>query len=175
MLIWEVLNIMDIINLLSGDSKQLQEITNSLRLNASIIEYDESVIQMSNVESVTICEPPHKTVNITYFIFLLLGFYTLSFNFLFGLFIIALCGAYMYYLIWYNQNLGKNIYINLVSGTYLKINFKDPNFALEIVNVFKEYLNDSKQSTTVINIEKSNITFGDNSSILNKEDNNEQN
>ena len=60
MLIWEVLNIMDIINLLSGDSKQLQEITNSLRLNASIIEYDESVIQMSNVESVTICEPPHK-------------------------------------------------------------------------------------------------------------------
>ena len=63
------------------------------------------------------------------------------------------------------KKLGKNLYINLVSGYYIVINFKNVTFAYKIMETIENYLNGSNESSVSINVQDSVITFGDDSPI----------
>lgn len=108
---------MTIKDLLGSSSEELEEISTDFKINRNIIEFRNRIIQLSNIESISLVEPPHQKTNRFAIIFLLVGLVMLSFNIFIGIIIIGICCYYFYSIINTNNNLGKSIYINLRDST----------------------------------------------------------
>lgn len=157
------MNFKDIFN---ADNNELEKVTKELKINNQIIELRDRIIQLNHVESVSIVEPPHRKINSNVMLLFLAGILLLFFNAIIALIILAFCGYYFYSVVDENNNLGKNVYINLSSGYYVVINFKNLAIARQTVDVLKDYLNGHNKNITLINVENSNITIGDDSPII---------
>ena len=110
-------------------------------------------------------EPKKKGITIGVFIGFIIGLALLSYQPLVGTIVIGLSAFYIYCIVQGNKKLGKNLYINLVSGYYIVINFKNVTFAYKIMETIENYLNGSNESSVSINVQDSVITFGDDSPL----------
>lgn len=132
-----------------------------LKIEKNVIEMDDSIIQISNVTSVSLRYPPKYTNNNATIVGLILGFLLLfgggKYS-LVGIFLLGICG-YLIYRVWEkNQDLGKNIIIATGGGGYFWINSKDDSFSLKVIDVIRNLMNDpNKNSDILINLEKLNI------------------
>lgn len=156
---------MDLKEMFSKNENELEEITDEFKINTNILEFRNRIVQISNIESVSIVEPAKKGFNNRVIIGFIIGLAAIAFQILIGIAILALCAFYVYSVSNSNKNLGKNIYINLVSGYYIFINCKDTDFAKRIVSVLKDYLNGANTRPVFVNINDSNVTFGEKSPI----------
>ena len=144
---------------------ELEIITDSFKINKNIIELNSRIIQVCNIESISMVEPKKKGITIGVFIGFIIGLALLSYQPLVGTIVIGLSAFYIYCIVQGNKKLGKNLYINLVSGYYIVINFKNVTFAYKIMETIENYLNGSNESSVSINVQDSVITFGDDSPI----------
>ena len=156
---------MELKQLFSTQDNELEIITDSFKINKNIIELNSRIIQVCNIESMSMVEPKKKGITIGVFIGFIIGLALLSYQPLVGTIVIGLSAFYIYCIVQGNKKLGKNLYINLVSGYYIVINFKNVTFAYKIMETIENYLNGSNESSVSINVQDSVITFGDDSPI----------
>lgn len=131
-----------------------------LKIEKNVIEMDQSIIQLSNVSSVSLRYPPRYTNSNAVIFGAVIGFMLLFAGgklTLAGLVLLGVCG-FMIYRTWEkNQNLGKNIIIATAGGHYW-INSKDDAFSMKVIDIIRNLMNDpDRNSNIIINLDKFNI------------------
>lgn len=137
-----------------------------IKIENNVIEMDDSIIQISNVASVSLRYPPKEEYKPYMILGILIGLALLkssneitgSFGVVIGLVLIACC-AYFIYKTWKrNEDLGKNIIISTSSGYYFWINSKDDKFSLQVIDVIRYLMNHpGSKEKILVNLDKLNI------------------
>lgn len=150
------------------DEKEMDRISKSFTVSDDVIEYEDSIIQLRNVERVSLRDPDKMKFG-KILLFSVIGLIISSqikwlglLTFILILWIIL----YIFLIVQYNQNLGKIIYIDLCSGNYLAISFQEEDFAKKIVEMIKTHIESHSNKTFSVNILDSKIVVGNNNAII---------
>lgn len=99
---------MELKQLFSTQDNELEIITDSFKINKNIIELNSRIIQVCNIESISMVEPKKKGITIGVFIGFIIGLALLSYQPLVGTIVIGLSAFYIYCIVQGNKKLGKN-------------------------------------------------------------------
>ncbi len=153
-------------NLIEKNLNELEEISDNFKINKNIIEFNNRLVQLNNVESVAVVKAKKKTIGSNFIILSIVSLVFFSIAPILGLILLIIVGYDLYSIKSYNDSLGNKIFINLVSGHYIVIHCKNKPFAYKIMDIIKDYLNNSKLDSITFNINDSTVTLGDNSPII---------
>lgn len=158
---------MSFLNELLKDKNEVEAITDSIRLSDSVLEISDTIIQLKNIESISLEKTNNRPYPVAAIIGLVIGLILLSNNdtMFVGLIVTVFCGFVLYNTYEFNKKIVKNVYIYLTSGRFIVLLVNENQFAKEILNTFHKHFNGSDKRAVVINIKDSNVTYGDNSSI----------
>lgn len=137
-----------------------------IKIEKNVIEMDDSIIQISNLTSVSLRLPPKEPYN-TFCSFgfiagILFSYYSIQssngFTTLIGLAMIGFCGYFIFKTRKRNDDLGKNIIIATSSGRNFRINSKDDKFSLKVIDVLRNLMNNPNDNNKIfVNLDKLNI------------------
>ncbi len=137
--------------------------TPSIQIDKNVITYGNSFICTDSISLITISPVPPNMSWIGAIILAIVGVLITPINF-FG--ILILIAATIWFIVVTNQNYnrGKNLAINLNSGTTLYFNCKDVIFLEQVVSTMIDSIKNKNNSIYSINFEKCTINGG----VLNK-------
>ena len=110
---------MELKQLFSTQDNELEIITDSFKINKNIIELNSRIIQVCNIESISMVEPKKKGITIGVFIGFIIGLALLSYQPLVGTIVIGLSAFYIYCIVQGNKKFVKIIYVFLTIFLYL--------------------------------------------------------
>lgn len=123
--------------------------TNQMRICENSFVYESSVLQISNMSSVSVAPFPPKAISSWMVICILAGLLSITYTFWVGLFLIAIGIVAIIYV--YNYNLNKGHYLKIImnSGSTYYFNCADSKFLYKIKNVMMQCMNDPKKSFNI--------------------------
>ncbi len=125
--------------------------TNQMRICENSFVYESSVLQISNMSSVSVAPFPPKSISLWMIICILVGIVLFSAEKTFGLglLIITIGVAGIIYVYYYNLNKGYYLTIVMNSGSTYYFNCADSKFLYKIKNVMMQCMNDPKKSFNI--------------------------
>lgn len=153
------------LNQLLNDDKEINIINDRFVISRNLLEFYDRFIQISNVTSIVLVDANKKIIDKKYYLFILVSIVACFINPIIGLLLLGFCGYMIYQIFQYNSSLGKNVYINLSSGQYLFIRFKEEAFAREVVDILKKQISHPNNQSVSVSVENSTVSFGDHSPI----------
>lgn len=124
--------------------------TNQMRIFENSFVYESSVLQISNISSVSVAPFPPKAISLWMIICILAGLISLNkYTFLLGLLLIAIGVAGIIYVRNYNLNKGHYLTVIMNSGRTYYFNCTDSKFLYKIKNVMMQCMNDPKKSFNI--------------------------
>lgn len=130
--------------------------TPSIQIDKNVITYGNSFIYVDNISLITISSVPLNMSWIGAIITAILSIIIIKLHFI-G--VITLIGAIIWLIVVVSQNYnrGKNLTINLNSGTTLYFNCADKLFLEKVVYKIIETIKNKEQSTYIINFQSCTI------------------
>lgn len=158
---------MNFLNDLLKDKNEVDAITDSISLSNSVLELTDTIVQLKNIESVSLVKANNQPYPVAAVIGAIIGLLLLSNNrtMFIGLIVTAICIFVLYNTYVFNKKIEKNVYIYLSSGRFIVLAVNENRFAKEILSTFHKHFDGSDKRPVIINIKDSNVTYGDNSGI----------
>lgn len=126
-----------------------------LVIENNIMQFKKSIVQLSNISSLTISPMQKTDYPIWAFIFVLAGLIILSENVMLGLIAIAIGAGVLIYIYQKNTALGSYLVVNLNSGDKFYFSCKDEEFLLKAEKAISKCFNNRGRS--VISFQNCNI------------------
>lgn len=125
--------------------------TSQMRICENSFVYENSVLQISNMSSVSVAPFPPKPISLWMIIFILAGAILLPHEetFWWGLLMITIGAIGIIYVRYYNLNKGHYLTIIMNSGSTYYFNCDDSKFLYKIKNVMMQCMNDPKKSFNI--------------------------